>query len=95
MSVASNIRSLFVFGLGFTSGWVARSVAESPQELGVRLLAIAMSTKERVSQWAAIERDRLEDVVAEARSVVASKVPTSKRTSNGHGRATGVTKGDA
>ena len=66
--MASNIKSILAFGVGFAGGWAARSLADSPQGVGVKLIEVAMNAKERVSRWAAVERERLEDMMAEARS---------------------------
>ena len=68
MIMKSNVKSLLAFGAGFAGGWAARSLADSPQGVGVKLLEIAMNAKERVGRWAALERERLEDMVAEASS---------------------------
>jgi hypothetical protein len=68
MSMDSNVKSAFTFGVGFLGGWAARSLADSPQGAGVKLLEIAMNAKERIGRWAAVESDRLEDMLAEARS---------------------------
>ena len=64
----SHAKSVLVFGVGFLGGWAARSVADSPQGVGVKLLEIALNTKDRLEHWAAAERERLEDMMAEARS---------------------------
>ena len=64
----SNIKSVLTFGAGFVGGWAARSLADSPQNVGVKLLEIAIRAKERVGQWAAAEGERLEGMLAEARS---------------------------
>jgi len=66
--MTSNMKSVLAFGVGFVGGWAARSLADSPQGVGVKLLEVAMNTKERVGRWAAVERERLEDMLAEARS---------------------------
>jgi hypothetical protein len=68
--MASNFRSVLAFGVGFAGGWAARSLSDSPQGVGVKLLEVAMNTKERVGRWAAVERERLEDMMAEAKSKV-------------------------
>ena len=87
--MTSTIKMVLVFGAGFASGWTARSLADSPHDAGVKLLAIAMNAKERISRWAAVERERIEDMFAEARSTVESAMPTSSETksTNGFGRA--------
>jgi hypothetical protein len=85
MIMTSNIRSLLVFGAGFVSGWAARSVADSPQGVGVKILEVAINAKERVSRWAAVEGERLEDMLAEARSKTEPPPSGSHRTTNGSG----------
>ena len=62
------MRSFIVFAAGFGSGWALRSIADSPQGVGVKLLEVAYTAKGRLSEWAAVERERLEDMMAEARS---------------------------
>ena len=74
-----NIKPLLIFGAGFAGGWAARSLADSPQGVGVKLIEIAMSAKERVGRWAAVERERLEDMVAEARSKAEPNVTGPQR----------------
>jgi len=68
--MTSNVKAFVAFGVGFASGWAARSLADSPHDAGVKLVALAMSTKERVARWAAGEHERMSDIVAEARSKV-------------------------
>jgi len=66
----SGMKSVLAFGVGFAGGWAARSLADSPQDVGVKLLEIALDAKDKVGRWAAVERERLEDMVAEARARV-------------------------
>jgi nucleoside-diphosphate-sugar epimerase len=75
MDSNSNIKSLLILGVGFVGGWTARSLADSPQGVGVKLLEIAMNAKERIGQWAAVEGERLEDMLAEARAKVETDKP--------------------
>jgi hypothetical protein len=63
-----NMKSVLTLGVGFAGGWAARSLADSPQGVGVKLLEIAMNAKQRIGGWAAVEGERLEDMLAEARS---------------------------
>ena len=79
----SNLKSFLAFGVGFAGGWAARSIADSPQGVGVKLLEIAMNAKERIGQWAAVERERLEDMLAEARSKVEPDGAGANGASNG------------
>jgi len=66
--MSPDIKSVLVFGAGFAGGWAARSLADSPQGAGVKLLEIALNAKERVGRWAAVEAERLEDMMAEVRA---------------------------
>ncbi len=61
------MKSFYVFALGFGAGWAVRSISDSPHGVGVKLMEVGMKAKERISQWAAVERERLEDMMAEAR----------------------------
>jgi hypothetical protein len=70
---------VITYVLGFASGWAARSIADSPQGVGVKLLEVAQTAKERLTHWVALERERFEDMWAEARS----KAPAAAPTSNG------------
>ena len=84
--MASNMKSILAFGVGFAGGWAARSLADSPQGVGVKLLEVAMKTKDRVARWAAVEREHLEDIVAEARTRAEPEVTRPNRTTaNGSG----------
>lgn len=68
--MTGGVKSLVAFTVGFGGGWAARSLADSPQGVGVKLLEVAIKAKERLGRWAAVERERLEDMVAEAQSRV-------------------------
>lgn len=64
--MASKITSILALGVGFAAGWAVRSLSDSPEGAGVKLLEIALNAKERVGRWAAVEAERLEDMLAEA-----------------------------
>jgi hypothetical protein len=59
---------VFSFLVGFTCGWAARSTVDTPQALGVKMFGLAYDTRVRLSRWAAIERERITDALAEARA---------------------------
>jgi hypothetical protein len=90
-----NMKSVLTLGVGFVGGWAARSLADSPQDVGVKLLEIAMSAKHRLGAWAAVEGERLEDMLAEARSRSEPEASGAKDTSgakavtNGAGHRSG------
>jgi hypothetical protein len=73
MIVNSNIKWVLALGVGVVGGWAARSLSDSPEGAGVKLLEIGLKTKEKVDRWAAVERERLEDMLAEARSNISSE----------------------
>ncbi len=56
------------FALGFATGWAARATTESSRSAALTLIAAALAGFERVKRRVAIERDHLEDLVAEARA---------------------------
>jgi hypothetical protein len=66
--MASNRTVLLALGAGLVGGWVLRSLADSPEGVGVKLMEIGLTAKDRVARWAALERDRLDDMLAEARA---------------------------
>jgi len=61
------MKSVFSFALGFGAGWAVRSMADSSEGVGIKLMAVALKTKEHFDQWIAVEREHLEDMFAEAR----------------------------
>ncbi|HXX65899.1 MAG TPA: hypothetical protein VEK07_01880 [Polyangiaceae bacterium] len=93
--MTSTVRSLLVFGAGFVSGWAARSLTDSPHDAGVKLMALAMSTKERVGRWAAVERERLADMFAEAHSRLEPQGSHANGAVNGVAQSTDLTGGAA
>jgi hypothetical protein len=56
------------FALGFAAGWVARGKTESSRAATLGMVASVFAAIERVKRAVAIERDHLEDLVAEARA---------------------------
>jgi len=76
------MRSFIGFVVGFGSGWAARSLADSPQGVGVKLLEVAYTAKDHLTRWAAVERERLEDMLAEARARAENTSETSQAESS-------------
>ncbi len=56
------------FALGFAAGWMVRATVDSSRSAIVSAMAAGMAGFDRVRRFAAIERDHLEDLVAEARA---------------------------
>jgi len=69
--MGSTIKWLLALGVGVAGGWALRSLSDTPEGAGVKLLEIGIKTKNRLSGWAALERERLEDMLAEAQSNIA------------------------
>ena len=82
--MASKVTFLAI-GVGFAAGWAVRSLADSPQGAGVKLLEIALDAKERVGRWVAVEAERLEDMLAEARLKTEPDIPRPSKANNGSG----------
>jgi hypothetical protein len=80
------IKLILALGVGFAGGWAARSLGDSPQGAGVKLLEIAMNLKEEVEHWVAVEREHLEDMLAEANSNREPDISRRKRAASGSGR---------
>jgi hypothetical protein len=62
---------ILAFGAGVVGGWAVRSLSDSPEGAGVKLLEVGLKAKDRLESWAAVERERLDDMLAEARSNIA------------------------
>jgi len=71
--------SLFAYALGygtaFVAGWVARNLSDSPQGVTGKLLEAAQDAKERLLLWTSLQRERLEDLLAEAQAGTNQDVP--------------------
>jgi hypothetical protein len=76
--MASYAKWLVALGLGVAGGWALRSLADSPQGAGVKLMELALKAKERVGHWAAVEGEHLEDMFAEARAKVEPDIAPPK-----------------
>jgi hypothetical protein len=56
------------FALGLAMGWMARGTTRPSRSVTVTIVASALAIVERIKRVAAIEKDHLEDLVAEARA---------------------------
>lgn len=61
------MKSTVAFSAGFAAGWIARSAVHSSRDAAVTLLAFCIDAIERIRRIVAIERERFEDLIAEAR----------------------------
>jgi hypothetical protein len=57
-----------IFLAGFASGWVVRSTVDSSRGLAVSGVSAVFGTMERVRRVLAIEKEHLEDLVAEGKA---------------------------
>ena len=62
------LRRAGYFLAGFASGWVVRSTVDSSRDVPVRIVSAAFGLTDRVRRMVAMERERLEDLVAEGRA---------------------------
>jgi len=69
--MGSSIKWALAIGAGIAGGWAIRSLADSPEGAGVKLLEMGIKAKDRISGWAAVERERLDDMLAEAQANIA------------------------
>jgi hypothetical protein len=73
------------FVAGVLCGWAVRSAVDSPHDLGIKALDAVYKTRARLGRWVAIERERIEDLMAEVRqryeplSALTSRGTLSKR----------------
>ncbi|HTS77992.1 MAG TPA: hypothetical protein VMG40_17395 [Bryobacteraceae bacterium] len=67
----SSFKWILAIGAGVAGGWAIRSLSDSPEGAGVKLLEIGIKTKDKVAGWAAVERERLDDMLAEAHANIA------------------------
>src|ERR1035438_8734883 len=79
MQVLSKMKWVLALGVGVAGGWAIRSLSDTPEGAGVKLLEMGIKTKNRVGRWAAVEGERLEDMLAQARSSVEPEFGGTKR----------------
>jgi hypothetical protein len=68
--------SIGLFVAGFTSGWIVRGSVDSSRGAVVKGLSALFLAADRVKRAVAMEREHLEDLIAEARAHRASRRPT-------------------
>lgn len=64
---------LGLFVAGFASGWAVRSVVESSHDAAVGVVAAAYGVYDRTKRLVAVEREHLEDLLAEGKARYESK----------------------
>jgi hypothetical protein len=84
--MGSTIKWVLALGVGVAAGWALRSLADTPEGAGVKLLEVGIKSKKRLSAWAAVERERLDDMLAEAQSNIARESAAAGTTAGMPGR---------
>jgi hypothetical protein len=69
-----------LFLAGFASGWVVRSAVDSSHDLAVGVVAAAYGAYDRTKRLVAVEREHLEDLVAEGKARYEAKRARAART---------------
>jgi len=82
----SSIKWMFALGVGIVGGWAARSLSDSPEGAGVKLLELGIKAKDRLDGWVAVERERLDDMLAEAHSNIAHETAAKPREGHAGGK---------
>lgn len=62
------MKRIFTFAAGFAAGWIARSTVDTSREAFVKLGASSYNMMGRMRRIFALERERFDDFVAEARA---------------------------
>lgn len=63
----------FAFVAGFVAGWLTRSTLDPAKSATVQIVAFGLDVVARVRRMLAIERERFEDLAAEARHEAARR----------------------
>jgi hypothetical protein len=64
------MKNALIFVAGFGAGWLTRSTFHSSKSATVQVLAFALDTVARFKRALAIEKEQLEDIMAEAHDAV-------------------------
>jgi hypothetical protein len=67
------MKNALIFAAGFGAGWLTRSTFQSSKSATVEFLAFGLDALARIKRGLAIEREELEDIVAEAHDAVARR----------------------
>ena len=67
------MRTPLSFVAGFVAGWLTRSSVDPARSATVQIVAFGLDLVARVKRMLAIERERFEDLVAEARDAAARR----------------------
>jgi hypothetical protein len=67
------MRTPLAFVAGFVAGWLTRSTVDPAKSVTVQIVAFGLDVVARMKRMLAIERERFEDLVAEARDEAARR----------------------
>jgi hypothetical protein len=67
------MKSALLFVAGFGAGWLARSTFQSSKSATVQILALGLDAVARMKRALAVEREQLEDIMAEAHDTAARR----------------------
>jgi hypothetical protein len=85
------MKMLGLFVAGFASGWVVRGTVDSSRDLVVGAIATAYGVMDRAKRVVAMEREHLEDLMAEGKArFEAKRARANARASATNGPATRV-----
>ena len=81
------MKVIVAFMAGAACGWVARSAVDSSRALLVGLLSDSMGLVDRVKRLFAIEREQLEDLLAESKSRYEARAGRGEAVASGEASA--------
>jgi hypothetical protein len=67
------MKGTVAFVAGFATGWLTRSTLDASKPATVQIVAFGLDVAGRVKRALAIEREQLEDLIAEAQDAVARR----------------------
>lgn len=82
------MKSAAAFAAGVVTGWIARSTVDTSRDAFVKLVSLSFGAAERARRIFALEREWLDDLVAEARTRAQARRPRASHTAANGGAAT-------
>ncbi len=67
------MKTALAFAAGFAAGWLTRSTLDPSRSAAAQVVSMALDAAARIKRAVAIEREQLEDLVAEAREAAARR----------------------
>ena len=82
------------FLAGFASGWAVRATVDSSRNLAVNLISTFYGVVDRATRAVGMEREHLEDLLAEARAKYEADRPRAARAQGGQAGPASVARQD-